>query len=235
MMKNKSVSPPSRERKGRKTINPILWAVASAAVIVGGVLYLTSRDGGKTTPLESAPSSTSTAEPGTVSTHTVPQGGQSGQSEPLAANPDSAVFVGRTPNPIGLQIPEMNLFGPDGTAFQFQEQRGKVILLSYFRLSDEACKRQIPDFTALQDKYGDKGFEIVCIALDDAQDVSTFLQEQPLNFRLLIGNEGVKDMIVKVEKVPTTFLLNREHIVQFMATGVKPKAFWEKHIEKFLR
>jgi peroxiredoxin len=50
------------------------------------------------------------------------------------------------------------------------------------------CRKEIPDFIALQSEYAARGVQFLGIANDEPEQVRSFIKEVPLNYLTLIGD-----------------------------------------------
>jgi cytochrome c biogenesis protein CcmG/thiol:disulfide interchange protein DsbE len=71
----------------------------------------------------------------------------------------------------------------------------------------------MPDFISLQEKYGNKGFNVVAISVDTEYDriIPSFVKALKINFPVLKANRQVVRDYDNVFALPVTFLLNKEH------------------------
>ena len=69
----------------------------------------------------------------------------------------------RPPN--AVKAPDFTLVSLECDMFTLSDLRGKVILLNFWATWCYPCKIEIPDLNKLQEKYQDKGFDVVGITL----------------------------------------------------------------------
>ena len=65
--------------------------------------------------------------------------------------------------------------------------QGKTLVINFWASWCPPCREEMPEFSRLQSKYAEKGVQFVGIALDTADNVSRFSQQQAVNYPLLIG------------------------------------------------
>ena len=52
----------------------------------------------------------------------------------------------------------------------------------------EPCRKEIPEFIELQEKFRDKGLVFIGIAVDQKEKAATFSKEMGINYPVLIGD-----------------------------------------------
>ena len=55
----------------------------------------------------------------------------------------------------------------DGSAFDLTSLRGKVVLINFWEFNSEICRAELPYVKKLYDDFHARGFEIVCVCLDE--------------------------------------------------------------------
>ena len=92
---------------------------------------------------------------------------------------------------IGLQRPEFAATDLNGQLRNIKEWDGKVILLNFWATWCPPCLKEIPDFIELQKDYGEQGFQIIGIAVDDEQAVREYATEIGINYpTMAVQSEG---------------------------------------------
>ena len=69
----------------------------------------------------------------------------------------------RPPN--AVKAPDFTLVSLEGDRITLSDLRGNVILLNFWATWCGPCIMEIPDLNKLQEKYQDKGYEVVGITL----------------------------------------------------------------------
>ena len=90
---------------------------------------------------------------------------------------------------IGTQRTDFSLKDTDGKMRKLSEWDGKVIMINFCATWCPPCRREIPAFIELQDKYREKGFAIVGVALDTPQAAIDFVDPMGINYPILVGEE----------------------------------------------
>ena len=74
-----------------------------------------------------------------------------------------------------------------------KEWDGQVLMINFWATWCPPCRKEIPAFIELQEKYKDKGFKIVGVALDEKQAVIDFTDPLGVNYPVLMAEqEGIK-------------------------------------------
>jgi len=84
--------------------------------------------------------------------------------------------------------PEFELPDLQGKIRHIKEWDGKFIVLNFWATWCSPCRKEIPEFIALQEKYADKNLQFIGVALDDAVSVDSFSLEMGMNYPNLIAN-----------------------------------------------
>ncbi len=86
---------------------------------------------------------------------------------------------------IGQPRPEFTLKDLEGKMRNIKEWDGKVLLVNFWATWCPPCKKEIPAFMALQDQYGEQGFQVIGVAIDDEQSVKDYADTMGINYPIM--------------------------------------------------
>ncbi len=121
----------------------------------------------------------------------------------------------RTPNATSASnrpvAPEFSLPDLNGQTLNLSAYKGKVVLVDFWATWCAPCRKEIPRFVELQKQYGDQGFQIVGISMDDsAGPVKDFYKEFNLNYPVVMGDEKTSDAYGGVLGLPVNIVVGRD-------------------------
>lgn len=118
-----------------------------------------------------------------------------------------------------LQATDFRLPDLDGEMQGLEQWRGQVVMLNFWAPWCPPCRKEVPAFIELQEKYADQGFTIVGITIDTQENAQTFADTMGINYPVLIAEEQGIDLARaygnRVSALPYTVLLNRQGEVVF--------------------
>lgn len=110
----------------------------------------------------------------------------------------------------------------DADAFgaNLEAREGRVVLVNFWATWCRPCLEEIPALMVLEEELGARGFELVAVSLDYAEDLETvvapFMEKWFPEFETFISLERDMDNIVSVvdpywdEVLPTSYVLARD-------------------------
>lgn len=101
----------------------------------------------------------------------------------------------------------------DGSQTKTSDLMGKVTLVNFWATTCVSCVKEMPELAATYQKFKDRGFETVAVAMsyDPPSYVVNFAQSRQLPFKVAIDNTGeVARAWGEVKLTPTTFLVNKK-------------------------
>jgi thiol-disulfide isomerase/thioredoxin len=94
------------------------------------------------------------------------------------------------PSPaVPARRPDFTLNDLDGNRHSLAEWDGKSLVINFWATWCAPCRHEIPLLNRIRGEYAAKGFEVVGIAVDFAEDVRAFTKDFPIRYPLLIGEE----------------------------------------------
>jgi len=121
---------------------------------------------------------------------------------------------------------------------KLSDYKGKVIYLDFWASWCIPCRKSFPWMNNLQKRYGNKGFKVIAVNLDQEQDkAKAFLDKIPANFTVAYDPEGVSATAFKVKGMPSSYLIDRTGKITFSHIGFREKEIpaMEKKIKQLLR
>ncbi len=110
-----------------------------------------------------------------------------------------------------VAAPDFSLPDRSGRAVSLADYRGQVVLLNFWATWCSPCKREMPWLIELQNQYRDRGFTVMGVSLDDDgwTSVARYLDEQSINYPVVLATEDVLRSYGGVGAVPMTFVIDR--------------------------
>ncbi len=124
---------------------------------------------------------------------------------------------------VGTRRPDFRLPDLDGVMREAAEWDGKVLVVNFWATWCPPCRREIPDFMALQTQYGERGVQFVGIAVDERDAVVEFVQTLGVNYPTLVGDMAALELGRRfgntLGALPYTAVVDREGTLVFAKRG----------------
>ena len=131
--------------------------------------------------------------------------------------------------------PDFNLPQLNGQTLQLSSYRGKVVLLDFWATWCVPCRAEIPHFVELQQKYGDRGLQIIGVSMDDSPEpVRDFYQQFHMNYPVVMGTAKTGELYGGVLGLPIAFVIGKDGLIDSKKIGAADMAILEREIEKLL-
>jgi thiol-disulfide isomerase/thioredoxin len=108
-----------------------------------------------------------------------------------------------------------------GEPIDLEKYKGQVVLVNFWATWCQPCRVEIPWFIEFQEQYGDRGFTVLGVAMDDegAAVVTPYIEnerfevngvERAINYPILIGGPAVERQFNGIMGLPTSVLIARD-------------------------
>jgi len=131
--------------------------------------------------------------------------------------------------------PDFTLPQLDGQQLTLSSYRGKVVLLDFWATWCLPCRDETPHFVELQQKYGDRGLQIIGVSMDDSADpVHPFVEQFRVNYPIVMGTAKTGEQYGGILGLPVAFLIDRQGRIVSKHMGATDAAVFEKEIARIL-
>jgi peroxiredoxin len=132
--------------------------------------------------------------------------------------------------------PNFTLSDSKGASVRLSDYQGRVVLLDFWATWCHGCKTEIPWYMEFQNKYKDKGLSAIGVSMDEDgwKSVKPFVEEQKMNYAIVIGNEGLAKLYA-VDALPVTMLIDRNGKIAVSHAGMVDKEAFENEIRVLLQ
>jgi thiol-disulfide isomerase/thioredoxin len=118
-----------------------------------------------------------------------------------------------TAEPATASLWKLGFPDSNGQQQRLSQWRGQVVVLNFWASWCAPCREEMPDFVALRTEYRTKGVEFIGIAMDNPANVTRFLQQFPVNYPILVGEDGAYSLIRQLGNqnggLPYTIVIDR--------------------------
>jgi peroxiredoxin len=125
----------------------------------------------------------------------------------------------------------------DGSKKTTDDFKGKVTLVNFWATSCVTCVGEMPKVIATYDKYKDRGFDTLAVAMsyDPPAYVVNYAETRKLPFKVAIDNTGaVAKSWGDVQLTPTSYVVNKRGEIVKRYVGEPDFAELQKLIERLL-
>jgi thiol-disulfide isomerase/thioredoxin len=141
------------------------------------------------------------------------------------------------PGEIGSQLPEFSLKDLQGHEISSKGLRGKVVLIDFWATWCQPCKKEMPGYQALLNKYGSRGFAVVGFKFDtmmDTEDPLTFATKLGVRYPLAVASDELKAKFGGIEGLPTTMIYDRQGALRQKVIGFEYADVIESELKPLL-
>lgn len=129
---------------------------------------------------------------------------------------------------------DFDLTSLGGQRLRLSQFAGRVLIVDIWATWCPPCRREIPHFVQLHQRYGDSGLSLVGINYERAgtegqarQVIEAFRQRQPIPYPLALGTPSLRDQIPGFRGFPTTLMIDRTGRVRATLVGAQSLEYLE--------
>ena len=123
---------------------------------------------------------------------------------------------------IGSHLPDFSVTDLRGQSLSSPNLRGKVVLVDFWATWCQPCKKEMPGYQKLANRYGAQGFVVIGFKFDtmpDMEDPLQFAREIGVRYPLAVATDSLKQRFGGIEGLPTTMLYDRQGILRTKVIG----------------
>ena len=123
---------------------------------------------------------------------------------------------------IGSHLPEFSVTDLQGQLISSADLRGKAVLVNFWATWCQPCKKEMPGYQKLLDRYGPRGFAVIGFKFDtmaDAENPVLFAKKIGVRYPLAVASDDLKQKFGGIEGLPTTMLYDRQGILRTKVIG----------------
>ena len=126
------------------------------------------------------------------------------------------------PGEIGSRLPDFSVKDLQEREISSADLRGKVVLIDFWATWCQPCKKEMPGYQKLLDRYGPQGFVVIGFKFDtmqDTEDPIRFARKIGVHYPLAVASDDLKLKFGGIEGLPTTMLYDRRGILRKKIIG----------------
>lgn len=139
---------------------------------------------------------------------------------------------------VGEKAIDFTLKSFEGDVVRLSDLRGKVVLLDFWASWCVPCREELPLLDMLQRTYGKRDFTVLTVNIDNHEEKARdFLEQLSVRLNPLWDNDKKVVQAYDVEKMPTTFILDKTGRIRFIHSGFETEQFhdYKQQIEYLLQ
>jgi cytochrome c biogenesis protein CcmG, thiol:disulfide interchange protein DsbE len=108
----------------------------------------------------------------------------------------------------------------DGGDIALADYDGDVVIMNFWATWCPPCRAEMPALNRFYEAHRDEG--LVILAINEQEDVGTvrpFIQTNNLSFPVLLDSQGRVAQQYTTRSFPTTFIIDRDGVIQHVQTG----------------
>lgn len=99
---------------------------------------------------------------------------------------------GSAPEPSMDAFWALELPTPSGAGLPLQALRGRPLLINFWATWCPPCVKEMPELDRFAREFSGRGWQVLGVAIDQAEPVRAFLQQTPVNFPIVLASaEGL--------------------------------------------
>jgi thiol-disulfide isomerase/thioredoxin len=133
------------------------------------------------------------------------------EQAPAGPAPPKAASI--APGEIGSRLPDFSTRDLRGRRISSSDLRGKVVLIDFWATWCGPCKKEMPGYQKLENRYGPRGFAVIGLKLDimaDTEEPRAFARRLGIHYPLAVATDEIKNKFGGIEGLPRTLIYDRQ-------------------------
>ena len=138
---------------------------------------------------------------------------------------------------LGSRLPDFSLKDLQGREITSADLRGKVVLIDFWATWCNPCKKEMPGYQKLLNRYGKNGLAVIGFKFDtmmDMEDPILFAKKMGVRYPLAVAADDLKQKFGGIEGLPTTLLYDRGGILRKRVIGFEYTEALENDLKPLL-
>src|ERR1044071_5091788 len=138
---------------------------------------------------------------------------------------------------IGSSLPDFSIKDLEGHSVSSAELHGKVVLVDFWATWCQPCKKEMPGYQSLADRYGSQGLVVIGFKFEtmpDVEDPLQFAKEIGVHYPLAVATDDLKQKFGGIEGLPTTMLYDRNGGLRTKVIGFEYTGTFESALRPLL-
>ena len=123
---------------------------------------------------------------------------------------------------VGSTLPDFSVKDLQGSPVSSADLRGRVVLVDFWATWCQPCKKEMPGYQKLAEKYGARGLVVIGFKFDNMPDMENplaFAKGIGVHYPLAVATDDLKQKFGGIEGLPTTILYDRQGVQRMKVVG----------------
>ena len=138
---------------------------------------------------------------------------------------------------VGSHLPDFSAKDLQGRELSSAEFGGKVVLIDFWATWCQPCKKEMPGYEQLLERYGSRGFVVIGFKFDvmrDTENPIQFARKIGVKYPLAVASDDIKQKFGGILGLPTTMLYDRQGILRKKEIGFEYTTNFESALKPLL-
>lgn len=135
---------------------------------------------------------------------------------------------------LALELPDTT-----GKNQPLSQWKGQVLVVNFWATWCPPCRKEMPAFSAISQKYADKGVQFVGISIDTDENVRKFQAATPVAYPLVVAPPSVVSLSEELgnhsQALPFTLIIDRRGAVGLVKVGTLSEQELERKLAELSR
>jgi len=107
-------------------------------------------------------------------------------------------------------------------AIELSQYRGQIVYVDFWASWCQPCRKSFTWMNKMQSLYGNEGFKVIAINLDESRDkANKFLKQIPANFDVAFDPRGNTAEAYRVKAMPSSYLIDKNGKLVYANLGFR--------------
>lgn len=137
--------------------------------------------------------------------------------------------------PVGTPAPDFEIPALDGGTVRLSDHRGQPVIINFWASWCPPCRKEMPDFQEVYDRYRADGLQFYAINVGESQvTIRDFAARLGIDLPILIDAGEEAQTVYNILPLPATFFIDRDGIVRGVYQYQMSRAQIEAEVQRLM-